>query len=157
MANIESTIKSEIERLTKKQLKKTVTPLRKTLVALKKEISGLRKTLQLMEKAEIRSAKEAPAIRVIPTPVPISVEPAPEKDRKAKVKTRVNPAMIQALRKKLGITQKELAALAGVSMGAVQLWEKGKIQPRDEKKAVLAGLRKMKKGDVKKALEGKGK
>jgi DNA-binding transcriptional regulator YiaG len=157
MANIESTIKSEIERLTKKQLKKTVTPLRKALVALKKEISALRKALQAAEKASRIQAKEAPAVRVIPTPVPLSVEPAPEKGRKAKAKTRVNPMMIQALRKKLGLTQKELAALAGVSMGAVQLWEKGKIQPRDEKKAVLAGLRKMKKNDVKKALEGKGK
>jgi transcriptional regulator with XRE-family HTH domain len=55
----------------------------------------------------------------------------------------------------VGITQKELAALAGASMGTVLLWEKGKIQPREEKKAVLAGLKKMKKGEVKKSLKGK--
>jgi DNA-binding transcriptional regulator YiaG len=106
-----------------------------------------------MEKAAIRSAKEVPAIRLIPTPVPISVDRA---STIFKAKTRVNAKMIQGLRKKLCITQKELATLTGVSMGTVQLWEKGKIQPRDKKKALLAGLRKMKKGEVKKVLEDKG-
>lgn len=151
MANIESTIKSEIERLAKKELKKTVTPLRKTLVLLKKEVSGLRKTLQLMEKTAIRSAKEAPVIREIPTPVPISVEHAPDKGRKPK--GTMGADQIKALRKKLGITQKELAGLAGVSMGTVQLWEKGKIQPRDQKKAALAGLKKIGKRGIKKMVE----
>ena len=140
-----------------KEIKKTVTPLRKILVFLKKEISTLSKTIQAVEKANRIQAKEVPAtaIRVIPTPVPISVEPGPEALAIAKGKTRVNAKMIQGLRKKLGITQKELATLAGVSMTTTQLWEKGKIQPRDEKKAVLAGLRKMKKVEVKKALEEK--
>jgi DNA-binding transcriptional regulator YiaG len=150
MANIESTIKSEIERLTKKELKKTVTPLRKALVALKKEISALHKTILTAEKASRIQAKEAPA----PSPTVTLAEDTRKRLKTAK--TRLSPKMIQRLRKKLGITQKELAILGGVSMGTVQLWEKGKIQPRDQKKAVLAGLRKMKKGEVKKALEDKG-
>ena len=79
MANIESTVKSEIVRLAKKEIKKTVTPLRKTLVGLKKEITALGKTIQAVEKANRIQAKEAPAVRMIPTPVIISVEPAPRK------------------------------------------------------------------------------
>jgi DNA-binding transcriptional regulator YiaG len=53
----------------------------------------------------------------------------------------------------LGISQKELAILAGVTVGAAHLWEKGKFKPKDEKKAVMVALRKLGRRDVKKLLE----
>jgi transcriptional regulator with XRE-family HTH domain len=36
--------------------------------------------------------------------------------------------LLQSLRKRLGITQKELAILAGVTVGAAHLWEIGKFK-----------------------------
>ena len=76
---------------------------------------------------------------------------SPEEVKKA----RFSPRLLRSLRKSLGITQKELAVLAGVTVGAVHLWEKGKFRPKDEKMAVLLGLRKLGRGGVKKLLEEK--
>jgi DNA-binding transcriptional regulator YiaG len=55
----------------------------------------------------------------------------------------------------LGISQKELAVLSGVTVGAVHLWEKGKFKPKDEKKAVMVALRKLGRGGVRKLLKEK--
>jgi transcriptional regulator with XRE-family HTH domain len=68
-------------------------------------------------------------------------------------KSRFSPRLLQILRKNLGITQKELSVVAGVSIGAVQMWEKGKFRPKDDKIAVLVGLRKVGKSRVRKILE----
>jgi hypothetical protein len=55
----------------------------------------------------------------------------------------------------LGISQKGLAVLAGVTVGAVGLWEKGKFRPAANKKAVLVALRKLSKREVQKILAEK--
>ncbi len=70
-------------------------------------------------------------------------------------KSRYSPRLLKILRKNLGISQKELGILAGVSIGAVQMWEKGKFRPKEDKMGVFVGLRKMGKGDVRKLLEQK--
>jgi len=70
-------------------------------------------------------------------------------------KSRFSPRLLQILRKNLGMTQKELATLAGVSIGAVQLWEKGKFRPKEDKMAVFVGLRKLGSSGVRKLLEDK--
>jgi transcriptional regulator with XRE-family HTH domain len=64
--------------------------------------------------------------------------------------------LIRSLRKHLGITQKELAILTGVTVGAAHLWESGQFKPSMKKKAVMVALRKLGRREVKKLLEGKG-
>ncbi len=66
-----------------------------------------------------------------------------------------SPAAIRKLRKKLGISQKKLASLVGVSTGAVVGWESGKFRPRGNKAAELSGLEKWEKGDIGNLLQGK--
>jgi len=68
-------------------------------------------------------------------------------------KSRFSPRLVRSLRKTLGISQKELAILAGVTVGAAHLWEKGKFKPRDEKKAIMVALRKLGHWEVRKLLE----
>jgi transcriptional regulator with XRE-family HTH domain len=63
--------------------------------------------------------------------------------------------LIKTLRKKLGITQKELAILSGVTVGAAHQWETGKFTPKPEKKAALAALRRLGRSEVKKLLQAK--
>jgi DNA-binding transcriptional regulator YiaG len=69
--------------------------------------------------------------------------------------SRFTPERIRNLRRKLGISQKGLAILAGVTVGAVGLWEKGKFRPAANKKAVLVALRKRSKREVQKILAEK--
>ena len=61
---------------------------------------------------------------------------------------------IRKLRKKLGISQKKLGSLVGVSTATVVSWEKGKFKPRKDKVVQLSDLSKKGKEDVGKLLEG---
>jgi DNA-binding transcriptional regulator YiaG len=67
----------------------------------------------------------------------------------------LKPSGIRSLRKKLGVSQKQLASLTGVTMGAVALWEKGTFKPKAEKISKLMELRKLGKRQVKEMLSGK--
>jgi DNA-binding transcriptional regulator YiaG len=69
--------------------------------------------------------------------------------------SRLTPDRIRGLRKKLGISMRELGILTRASLGAVLSWEKGKFKPRGDKKAALVALRKLRKRDVKKLLAEK--
>jgi transcriptional regulator with XRE-family HTH domain len=64
----------------------------------------------------------------------------------------LTPARILSLRKKLGLTQTELASLARVDRGSVLSWEKGKFKPKGEKAAQLAALATKGKEEVRKLL-----
>jgi len=79
------------------------------------------------------------------------LEAAPEE---VKV-SRFSPRLIRSLRGHLGITQKELAGLTGVTVGAVHLWESGQFKPSEKKKAVMVALRKLGRREVRKLLEKK--
>jgi DNA-binding transcriptional regulator YiaG len=69
--------------------------------------------------------------------------------------SRFSPPLIRSLRKRLRISQKELAILAGVTIGAVQKWESGKFKPKEEKKKIMVALRKLRRTDVRKLLTEK--
>ena len=78
------------------------------------------------------------------------LEAPPEEVKKA----RFSPRLIKSLRKHLGVTQKEMATLAGVTVGAIYQWEKGMFEPRGEKKKILVALRKLRRREARKMLEG---
>jgi len=144
MGKLEATIKSEIVRLAKREMRKTSVPLSQDVRLLKSTVSQIRKAVVVLGRLAAQQQKELKK-RKIP------LEATPEEVRKS----RFSPALIRSLRKTLAISQKELAILAGVTVGAAHLWEKGKFQPKDEKKAVMVALRKLGRRDVRKLLEGK--
>ena len=65
------------------------------------------------------------------------------------------PRKIRSLRKKIGISQKELAALVGVNRATVNLWEGGKFKPKEEKVRQLAALAGASKEEAQKMLAEK--
>jgi len=144
MGKLEKNIKSEIVRLAKREIRKISVPLGRDVRSLKSTVSQLRKAVLTLQRIAAIRQKEL-GKRKIP------LEATPEEVKKS----RFSPALIRSLRKNLGISQKELAILAGVTVGAAHLWEKGKFEPRDEKKAVMVALRKLGRRDVRKLLEEK--
>ena len=144
MGILETTIKSEIVRLAKRELKRVTVPLRRDVRSLKMTVSQLRKTLSGLERLAARRGSELLGEKA-------KLSASPEELEKA----RFSPRLIMALRKRLGLTQKELATLAGVTVGAIFQWEKGMFDPRDDKKAVLVALRKLGRRQVKMLLEEK--
>jgi DNA-binding transcriptional regulator YiaG len=144
MGNLGVTIKFEIVRLAKKEVRKTLVPLGRDVRSLKSTVSQLRKTVLVLERLTTQQQNQLKKRKV-------PLEATPEEVGKS----RFSPALIRSLRKHLRISQKELAILAGVTVGAVAMWESGKFKPKDEKKAVIVALRKLGRRDVRKLLEEK--
>jgi len=143
MAKIESIIKSEIQRLAKHEVRSVYRPLRKEVWGMKLKLSNLIRNFTVLN----RLAKEISKTK--------RTEPKLEASPEEVKASRLTPGRIAGLRKKLGISQRELGILTGATMGAVASWEKGKFKPQGEKKAALVAMRKLRKRDVKKMLAEK--
>ena len=143
MAKLESIIKSEIQRLAKHEVRSVFLPLRRDVWGLKVKLSNLIKNFTVLD----RMAKEISKAK--------SAEPKLDASPEEVKASRLTPERIAGLRKKLGISQREMGVLTGASLGAVASWEKGKFKPQGEKKAALVALRKIRKRDVKKMLTEK--
>ena len=145
MGKLESTIKSEIQRLAKRQIRSTFIPLRREVGAMRRKLSTLSKDITSLDKMakELRLEEKArPELEATPEEVKAS---------------RLTPARIRGPRRKLGISMRELGILIETSPGAILSWEKGKFKPKGEKKAALVALRKLRKREVRKILAEKAK
>lgn len=143
MGKVERTIRSEISRLARKEVRATLLPLKRELRVARRNISVLKKTVAALDRATRERMRGEQGKK-------FQIEASPEEVKAS----RFTPQRIRTLRQRLGISQKQLALLAKVSIGAVGSWEKGKFEPKGDKKAVLLGLRKLKKRGVKKLLAG---
>jgi DNA-binding transcriptional regulator YiaG len=146
MGKVEETIKSEIIRLARRELRQVSGPMGRDVRSLKATVSQLRKAVSGLERFAARRDNEMLSEKV-------KLEASPEELEKSRFSAR----LIRGLRKRLGISQKELAALAGVTVGAIFQWEKGMFDPREEKKKILVALRKLGRREVRKVLEEKGR
>lgn len=141
MGKVEGIIKSEIVRLSRREMRKVATPLKKEIWTLKSTVSQLRKTVLQLERFISLQRKEwekKPPLEAAPEEVEVS---------------RLSPRLIRSLRKRLRLSQRDLARLAGVTPLAVYQWETGVFKPKKEKRSVLVALRKLGRRDAKKLLE----
>jgi DNA-binding transcriptional regulator YiaG len=144
MGKMESTIKSEVQRLAKREIHMTLAPLAQDIRLLKNKVSQLKKIVLRLERSITHQQK-------VLRKREIQLEASPEEVKAS----RFSPQLILSLRKKLAISQKELAVLAGVSLGTAHLWEAGKFKPKEEKKRVLVALRKLGRREVRRLLDEK--
>ena len=143
MGKIESTIKAEIQRLAKHEVRTVFRPLRKEVWGIRLKLSNLLKAFAPLNRwAKGISESRSKEAKLVASPEEVKA-------------SRVTPERIRHLRGKLGISQRELGVLVGATTGAVLSWEKGKFKPQGEKKAALVALRKVRKRDVKKMLAEK--
>ncbi len=142
MAKIEGIIKAEIMRLARREVRAVFRPLKREVWQMSAKLSSLSRGIASLN----RAAKELHLEEAKP-----KLEASPEEVKAS----RLSPERIGRLRKKLGISQREMGILIGASLGTVLAWEKGKSKPKTDKKASLVALRKMKKRDVKKLLAEK--
>lgn len=142
MAKIEGIIKAEIMRLAKREVRSVFRPLKREVRHMSIKLSGLSKGIASLN----RVAKELHLEEAKP-----KLEATLEEVKAS----RITPERIRGLRKKLGLSLRELGILTGTSIGAVLSWEKGKFKPKGEKKAVLVALRKLRKREIRKLLTEK--
>jgi len=145
MGKMEQTLKSEIARLAKKEMRATYLPLARDVRRLKRTVSALCKTVAVLAKlgAEIQAQRTAERAKLA-----VASE---------EVKTaRISPGRIKRLRKRLGISQGDLATLVGVSTSAVGSWEYGKAKPEVHNREALVALRKLGRREMAGILAAKG-
>jgi DNA-binding transcriptional regulator YiaG len=116
LGKLESTIKSEIQRLAKREIRSTFIPLRKEVSAMRIKLSDLSKGItswnRMIKELHLEEAK--PRLEATPEEVKAS---------------RLTPERIRRLRNKMGISMRELGILTGSSVSAVVSWERGKFKP----------------------------
>ena len=142
MGKLESTIKLEIQRLSKREIRATFVPLRREVRAMRLRLSSLSKNFSALSRLTKEQLQKVPKKGLEATPEEVKA-------------SRLTPDRIRGLRKKLGISMRELGILTGTSLGAILSWEKGKFKPRGEKKAALVALRKVRKREIRKLLAEK--
>src|SRR5512139_1542078 len=144
MGKVEEAFRTEMIRLSKREMNRVCVPVKRDIRWLKKTVSQLRKTVLALEQFVDRQRKQLEQKETQLTATPEEIK-----------KARFSPRLIKAIRKRLGLSQRELAILSGVTVGAVHQWETGKFVPKDEKKRVLVGLRKLGRLEARRLLNSK--
>ena len=142
MGKIETAVKSEIPRLAKKEIRATCGPLARDVRELKRTVSRLRRRVASLETAAREWTKQVRAQKAELKASEEEVEAA-----------RFSPRLIRSLRKRLGLSQGQLATVVGVSTVSVGFWEQGKTRPTGPNRAALVALRKLGRRDVRRILE----
>lgn len=142
MPNIQKLMNEEIRRLARKEAKTMTEPLLKTVFELKRQIADLRK--------QLKSVKVEPAEKTVEKVLPA----ISETDRKRGM--RLSAPRIIKIRKTLGLSRKQFAALLDVYFVSIANWETGKTAPRSSMKEKIEVVAKMGKRELKAAMEAKG-
>lgn len=136
MTNLANTLKSEIARIARKEMRTELDALKKSVGAYRSEIAALKRRAHALEQELRRVA------RVVPKPAPKAViEPSGRK-------THFDAKGLSALRQRLGLSAHEIGLLIGTSGQSVYNWEAGSIRPREKYLPAIAALKAMGKKAV---------
>lgn len=143
MPNIGTVLKSEISRVSRKEVRGETQALKKSISQYRAQIADLKRRMQVLEQQVKRLGKATgrPA--------------APQAEAgEAGPKIRFSAKSLIAQRRRLGLSAAALARLLGVSALSVYKWESGNTRPRAKQIEAIAALRGMGKREVAQRLEG---
>jgi len=144
MGKVETVLKAEIARLSRRETRRLMTKHVEELRRLRRRVGNLAH--------EVRALKAARVEEQVKTKMQAATETAAG----AQATTiRMTPRLIRSLRGRLGISQAELAKLVSVSTVAVGQWESGRSRPRSESKTRIAALRSVGRREVRRLLAGR--
>ncbi|MCU0609539.1 MAG: hypothetical protein MUF22_07220 [Chitinispirillaceae bacterium] len=142
MPNFAQTLKAEIVRLGRKEIKTAFLPLHRTAVALKKDTVNLKRRVAELEKNISFLLKDK--IRTRPQIAPEELE-----------KVRFTAKSIRKIRARLGLSQESFAKLAGISVQNVFIMEHktGRLKLRASTLKSIISIRDLGKREARKRLE----
>lgn len=137
MPNVQEALRALILRLARREIRAVTRPMRTELRGLRRRLAGVPKAVgdlgrhvaDLLRSQDLRRAR---------------LQASPEEVKAA----RFSGGLIQKLRRRLKLTQAELAQLVGVSVTAVRAWEAGRSKPQGARRSTLVALRKMGRREV---------
>lgn len=143
MSSLINSLKSEIARVARKELKDELLALRKATTAHRSEIAALKRQVKSL----------ATALRAATKPTKAS-KPVIEGTEESKAPGfRFSPVRLTAVRTKLGISKAELGLLVEASYQSVHKWETDEAKPRATQLKKIALVAKLGKRDVRKRLQ----
>jgi DNA-binding transcriptional regulator YiaG len=126
MTSLGLMLKTEITRLSRKEIRAHIEPLRKANAAYRRDIAELKRQVAWLQRHSTAAGRGQPKV------AGSSVETKP---------TRFVAKGLRSLRARLGLSAADFAKLANVSAQSIYNWETGKAVPRKEQVNVLVGLR----------------
>lgn len=138
MPNIASTLKAEISRVARKEVRAEIEALKKasilhrsSIAALRRQVGGLEKELRRVTKGLVGSRQAS---------APETVESGPPR--------RFSANRLAAHREKLGLSAATYGQLVDVSGQTIYNWEQGKGRPKLEQLQRLATVRGLGKREI---------
>lgn len=156
MTTFASTLKKEIARVARKELREDLDGLRKAAAAFRHDIATLKRELRSTQ-AQLRAASQASqkALQKMKQAAPApagAVAKAEAAPRRGGRRATFSAERFKAQRERLGLTQKDMAAYLGTSTLSVWKWESGQVTPRARHLPAILALRTQGKREVLKAL-----
>jgi len=143
MPNLASTLKQEITRLARKEIRVHLKTLRKSSTQYRGEIAVLKREAVQLKAALARLGKGMGRAGA----------KSAESDEGG-VKPRFSVRSVVAQRKRLGLSAADFGKLLGVSGATIYGWESGKTRPRRSQLAKMGTVRGLGKREAKKRLAG---
>ena len=142
MPDIASVLKQEITRLARKEVAVTVQQQSKQIQSLKASIRNLRDQVATLEKTLSRWSRETH-----------STSSQSQTEDASDGAIRISPKSIKSHRRRLNLSQAQMAKLLGVSAVSVTFWESGRASPREKNRQAIAALRQLGAKEAKELLE----
>jgi transcriptional regulator with XRE-family HTH domain len=144
MPNLAALMKDEISRLSRKEVRREVLPLKRAAATYRREIAALKRTVAALQRRAKSIAKYA-----APQDAAQTVNDGAQ--------IRFVSKGLVSLRKRLGISAADSARLLGVSMQSIYNWEHKKATPRKEQVLAIAALRSLGKKEAHARLQDASK
>jgi DNA-binding transcriptional regulator YiaG len=142
MPNIASVLKEEISRISRKEIRRETSSLRKSSITHRSEIAALKRRVQELER-QLRRVSRAAA----------SSPPDAANEDSVSPSTRFSARSIAAQRKRLGLSAAECGLLIGASAQSIYNWEEGKARPRAQHLPAIFALRNLGRRQANEILE----
>jgi DNA-binding transcriptional regulator YiaG len=140
MPNLASSLKAEITRLARKEVRSETESLKKASAQYRSDIAALKRQVASLENQQARIAKKGLG------------KSAPVAEGEESTKFRYSAKRFAAQRQKLGLSAAEMGSLIGVSAQTVYNWESEKSRPRQAQLTAIAAVRSMGKRQIKERL-----
>ncbi len=131
MPNLAATLKEEIRRLAKKEIKAQTGATKQAVVQQRREIASLKRQVKEQDKK----------IRFLQAQEQKRLGEKPKAGDKAMEGIRFSGRSVKAQRKRLGLSAKDYAKIVGVSEITIYNWEQGKSRPREAQLTSLVAVR----------------
>ena len=136
MTNLANSLKSEITRIARKEVRSDIAVLKKALGTYRSEIAALKRRARALEQAVRRIGREAPKNR------PSAL------DEPATATQRFSARGLASQRQRLDLSAAECGLLVGASAQSIYNWESASARPREKHLAAIAGLKAMGKKEA---------